>query len=385
MSTRPRTVLVVHPGAELLRSDRVLLESVTGLREARCRVVVALPAEGPLVAQLRRTGAEVQIVPMLVARRALLRPGAWWLLLRGATAGLIGAWRTLSRVRPDVVYVSTALIPQWPALARLRGIPSISHLHETERSRSRVLEVILYLPHLASRRVLVDSRSSLRSINRVLPGSARRAEIVPPPVASPAHPKPPREPLEGPLRILYIGRLTPARGPDLVIEAAKALLHQGRRADVTLLGAACEENRWFEEQLHEQAADSDVEVEFAGAHENSAIFLAAADVLVVPTRFAAPSGTTLVQGVLALRPVVAGDANGLREAARAYRTTRVVRADDAAEITEALSYLVENWSDIVEQLPASRAEALRRHAPEVYRQQIVRACQVGPAPRSGTA
>src|SRR5690606_33593656 len=85
MSTRPRTVLVVHPGAELLRSDRVLLESVTGLREARCRVVVALPAEGPLVAQLRRTGAEVQIVPMLVARRALLRPGAWWLLLRGAT------------------------------------------------------------------------------------------------------------------------------------------------------------------------------------------------------------------------------------------------------------------------------------------------------------
>lgn len=383
MTTRARTVLVVHPGAELLGADRMLLESVVGLREARCRVVVALPADGPLVAKLRRTGAEVQIIPMPVVHRGQLRPSAWPLLLRSALTGVIGAWRALTQVRPDLVYVSTAALPQWPIVSRLRGIRSVSHLHEAERSAGRMLDRALLLPHLASGRVLVDSRSTLRSIRWALPPLARRSEIVPHPVASPAHPKPPREPLEGPLQILYVGPLSPRRGADLAIDAADRLLHEGRRATLTLLGAPGEGDEWFEQLLRERAAESDVEVDFAGVQEDISPFLAAADVLVLPSRLEETFSTIAVQGVLALRPVVAGDASGLREAARGYRTTRLVQPDDAAEITRALSDLVKNWSDIIEHLPACRAEALRRHAPEVYRRQIVRACGAELTPRHG--
>lgn len=383
MSTRARTVLVVHPGVEPLGADRMLLESVVGLREARCRVVVALAADGPLVAKLRRTGAEVQIVPMLVLHPAPLRPSGWPRLLRSSVAGMIGAWRVLSRVRPDVVYVSTIALPQWPIVSRLRGIRSISHLHETERSASRTVDRALHLPHLASGRILLDSRSSLRSIRWALPALVKRSEIIPHPVASPAHPKPPREPLEGPLQVLYIGPLSPRRGPDLAIDAVDRLLREGRRATLTLLGAAGEGDEWFEQLLRERADGSDVEIDLAGVHENIWPFLAAADVLVLPARLEEPFSTTVVQGVLALRPVVAGGSSGLREAARGYRTTRLVQPDDAAEITRALSDLVTNWSDIIEQLPACRAEALRRHAPEVYRRQIVRACGAEPSPRHG--
>src|SRR5690606_6117518 len=66
--------------------------------------------------------------------------------------------------------------------------------------------------------------------------------------------------------------------------------------------------------------------------------------------------------------------SGLQEAAGGYRTTRLVRPDDPSAIARALVDLVDNWPAVIEDLPASRAEALRRHAPEVYRQTIARAC-----------
>ena len=156
MSRDPKSVLVVHPGAELFGSDRMLLESVEGLLEAGLHVTVALPSDGPLVAELKAMGAPVDIVPMFVLRKQLLKPHGWPMLLRTALFGAIAAWRMLSRRRPAAIYVSTIIIPQWPLLARLRGARSISHVHEAERSGNRWINRLLYLPHLASQRVLVN-------------------------------------------------------------------------------------------------------------------------------------------------------------------------------------------------------------------------------------
>lgn len=374
MTGHARTVLVVHPGAELFGSDRMLLESVLGLREAEYRVVVALASNGPLVAELRRVGAVVRIVPMLVLRKALLRPRGWPSLLLSALRGLLAAVRLLRRERPGTVYVSTIIIPQWPVIARLLGARSVSHVHEAERSGSRWMNRLLYLPHLASQRTLVNSRFSLETIRWALPALARRSEIVHNGVASPGHPLPPREPLEGPLRILYMGRLSPRKGPDLALEAAELLRAQGREARVTLLGTAFTGYEWFEEQLREQAADGGAEVEFAGFHPEVWPFLAAADVLVVPSRADEPFGNTAVEGVLALRPVVASDSSGLREAAGGYPTTRLVPPGDARAIADALADIASSWPRLIAELPGSRDEALRRHAPSVYRSAIARAC-----------
>lgn len=375
MRRRMRTVLVVHPGAELFGSDRMLLESVAGLREAEFRVVVALGSDGPLVAELRSIGVDVRIVPMLVLRKSLLRPRGWPTLVRSALTGAIAAVRLIIRERPDTVYVSTIIIPQWPALSRALGARSISHVHEAERSGSRWINRFLYLPHLASQRTLVNSRFSLETIFWALPALARRSEIIHNGVASPAHPKPPREPLEGPLRILYMGRLSPRKGPDLVLEAAELLIRQGHSAKVTLLGTAFTGYEWFEEQLREMAAAGEAEVEFAGFHPEVWPFLTKADVLVVPSRADEPFGNTAVEGVLALRPVVASDSSGLREAAGGYSTTRLVPPGEARAIADALLDITDSWPAVVGGLLNSREIALRRHAPSVYRAAVARACE----------
>ena len=365
-----RTVLLVHPGAELFGSDRMLLESAIGLVAAGARVVVALPSSGLLVPELRAAGAEVVILPMLVLRKVLLTPRGLPRLFRDTFRGLGAAWRLIGRLRPDVVYVSTIIIPQWPLVARLRRTRSVSHVHEAEASGNKLVNGILYSPHLASERTIVNSRFSLDTIRTALPALARRSHVVYNGVASPPQPISPRPRIERALRVLYIGRLSPRKGPDLVIEAASALHTTGREVEVTLLGAVFEGYEWFERDLREQAAAAGVSVDFAGFHSTIWPFLAEADVLVVPSRVDEPFGNTAVEGILALRPVIASDSSGLREAAGGYATAQLVTAGDAESIATALTDIHARWNEIVSTVADSRAEALRRHAPDVYRASI---------------
>lgn len=368
-----RTILVAHPGAEMFGSDRMLLESVIGFVESGARVVVALPGRGMLDVELRRAGAEVVIIPMLVLRKVLLTPRGLPTLFRDMFRGAGAAWRLLTKVRPDVVYVSTIIIPQWPLLARLRGTRSVSHVHEAEASGNRVVNALLYSPHLASNRTLVNSRFSLETIGLALPALARRSTVIYNGVASPTDPPSPRPTIEGPLRVLYVGRLSPRKGPDVVIDAAATLREKGIDVSVTLLGAVFDGYEWFEQKLKTLAIEVGVDVTFAGFHPDVWPFLAEADVLVVPSRVDEPFGNTAVEGVLAKRPVIASDSSGLREAAGGYATAQFVPADDGAAVADALTAVLADWPDIVTEVDDARAEALRRHTPEAYRRAVSQA------------
>lgn len=363
----PQTVLVAHPGAEMFGSDRMLLESVIGFVESGARVVVALPARGMLDVELRRAGAEVVVIPILVLRKVLLTPKGLPTLFRDMFRGLGATWRLISRVRPDVVYVSTIIVPQWPLMARIRRIRAVSHVHEAEASGNRLVNAALYLPHLASHRTLVNSRFSLDTISDALPPLARRSVVVYNGVASPELPAAPRPSIDGPLRVLFIGRLSPRKGPDVVIDAAAELARSGHDVRVTLLGAVFAGYEWFEEELRRRAAESGIEVVFAGFHQSIWPFLAEADVLTVPSRVDEPFGNTAVEGILACRPVVASDSSGLREAAGGYPTSTLVPADDPQALAASFAQIIERWPTVRDAVDDSRRIALDRHAPEKYR------------------
>ena len=61
----PRTVLYVNATSEIGGGDLCLLRTVKGLDPARYRAVVALPSDGPLVADFRAGGADVRFIKMV--------------------------------------------------------------------------------------------------------------------------------------------------------------------------------------------------------------------------------------------------------------------------------------------------------------------------------
>jgi glycosyltransferase involved in cell wall biosynthesis len=370
--TSPRTVLVVHPGAEQFGSDRMMLESVIGLVATGARVVVALPTTGPLVASLIDAGASVVVIPMLVLRKALMRPRGWGMLLRDSLRGMSAAWRLISRVRPDRIYVSTITLPQWPIIGRLRRVQTITHVHEGEASAPRLLNMVLYGPHLASDRLIFNSDFSLGTATAALPALARRSRVVYNGVAGPSDPVSPRTSLGSTLRIVYFGRLSPRKGPDVLLEAAARLRRDDVAATVTILGSAFSGYEWFEAQLRERADAEDLRgaVEFLGFRPEVWQVLAESDVVVVPSVDDEPFGNTAVEGILARRPVIASDTSGLREAAGGYSTTMLVGPGDPDALATALREVADSWDDLTAQVEAAAARARDRHAPQAYREGV---------------
>ena len=373
MTGRARTALLIHPGAELYGSDRVLLESAIGLVEDGWHVVVQLPGPGPLADALAHAGAQVELETQFVLRKRLMRPRGWPELLATAAVGVRGALRALHRHRPDVVLVNTVTLPLWPVVARLRGVPVAVHVHEGEAQTPPWLRRVLYAPLLAADTVVANSEFTRAVLAASYPRVARRAQVVLNPVPGPAVAVPPRpELVDGP-RLAYVGRLSPRKGVDLAIASLADLRRAGVPATLDVYGAVFAGYEWFEQQLREQVAREGLAaaVTFHGFVADVWPALERADVLVVPSRLDESFGNTAVEGILAGRPVIVAARPGLLEAVAGYPGAHRLTEDTPAALAAAVADLVVGWDAVPAAARRSRELAQQRHAPLTYRRHLV--------------
>lgn len=368
----PRTALLAHPGAELYGSDRMLLETIAGLSQHGWRVVLAVPNDGPLVAEAQLLGAEVVLVDVPVLRKSLLRPTALAGTAFSSVTGAARIARLLRDVDPTVVYVSTLTLPLWVAVARARRIPVVCHVHESERRANRLLREALAWPLLLADRVVVNSAFSRDSLLDVAPGLARRSTVVYNGVAAPPEVVPARRDLDGGLRVVYVGRLSPRKGVDVAIDALARLVEDGLDARLDVVGGVYSGYEWYERGLHEQVERLGLadRVVFTGFRPSIWSALARADVGVVPSREEEPFGNTAVEAVLAGRPVVVSAIGGLAEAIDGFASASTVEPDDADALAQALLRIVHDWTAVRAHADELAATAARRFDPERYRDQI---------------
>jgi glycosyltransferase involved in cell wall biosynthesis len=365
-------VLVVHPGAELYGADRVLLASAAALA-GRFDVTVALPGPGPLVGELEACGLRVVLCRMPVLRNAALRPRGAVRLLADAVAGLVPALRLLRRDGVGGVYVNTLTLPSWPLLARLAGRRSVCHVHEAEQSAPRLLRRAMALcPSLADR-VVANSQFCLDVLTEVAPRLRARSTVVHNAVPAPAVVRPARHELDGPLRLLFVGRLSPRKGPQVALATLQELLARGVDARLALLGAVFDGYEWFEAELRATVAEQGLtdRVEFLGFRADIWPDLAGADVVLVPSVKEESFGNTAVEAVLAARPLVVSDHSGLREAVAGYASVQPAPAGATAEWADAVQRVAGNWAGYRDAARADAVEARRRHAPERHRDRLV--------------
>jgi glycosyltransferase involved in cell wall biosynthesis len=111
-------------------------------------------------------------------------------------------------------------------------------------------------------------------------------------------------------------------------------------------------------------------VQLRGFQDSPWPFLAASDVLVVPSRLDEPFGNTAVESVLAARPVVVSDTSGLREAAWGYRSAQQVEPGDSHDIADALERVWTDWQRFRSDAISDEAVARERHSVETYQRRI---------------
>ena len=377
----PARVLFAHPSPDLYGSDRMLIESVQSLIDAGCVVTVVLPASGPLVPRLQKSGAQVSVVDTVVLRKALLSVRGLAQLAIATARTLPRAVRTVRDARADVVYVNTVTIPGWIVAARLAGTPVVCHVHEAEDSLARPIALALHLPLLFTRRVLVNSRAAGHALTATLPRLSERIRLLYNGVAHPDDDQAPADRHEStsgadgdrPVRLLLVGRLSPRKGTDVAIAALESIVGRGLDARLDLVGEVFPGYEWYEVSLHEQvsAANLDARVGFVGFQDDVWPWFADADIVLVPSRVE-PFGNVAVEAALARRPVIASAVQGLREIVSPGETGVLVPADDPEAIAAAVFAMSGDWSSATLMAARAHDDAVARFGTERYAVDLLR-------------
>ncbi|MEZ0490675.1 glycosyltransferase [Kineococcus sp. TBRC 1896] len=372
MSRTPLRVLLVHPGAGLYGSDRMLLESVRALVAAGDRALLVVPEDGPLVDLARSAGARVLVRPVPVLRKsALTARGLLGLAGRCAVAAARDG-ALLRRLRPDVVYVSTLTLPTWVLLARAQGVPVVCHVHEAESRAAVPLQRALAAPLLAASHLLVNSEFSRAVLARSWPVLASRSSVLPNGVQGPSAPVA-AGPAGGRLRLLYVGRLSRRKGVLVALDAFAQVLADGLDAHLDLVGDVFGEHADFGRELADRLGREVFQgrVSVHGFDPDVFAHLARADVLLVPSVLPEPFGNTAVEGVLAGRPVLVSDVGGLPEAVAGVPSARLVPPGDAAALARAVSEVAAALPDLQACAARHAPVAAERFAPQRYRAGLV--------------
>lgn len=366
--------LLVHPSSDLYGSDRQLVETAIGLVQSGWDVRVLLPGEGPLVERLRTVGARVAIdhsIPVL--RRSLMSPmrlppfAARSLTATGRQVNL------LRSLRPDVLVVSTVVLPTWLVAGRTVGVPVVAHVHEDENRTGKVARALLLAPLLAADGILANSRTTRDALTRAIPRLSSRAVVVENGVRGPERvPTPVSRRSDQPLRVVQIGRLSAVKGTDVALEAVASVRTQGHDVRLTLCGDIFPGNESFLDDLRRRASHEDLAgaVTFAGAVPEPWPWLAEAHVALVPSRMES-FGNSAVEAMLARRPVIASHVQGLGTVVEHGRTGVTVPPGDATALADAIHRIGD--SPLAAAALAERAfvEATTRFAPATYRRRVV--------------
>lgn len=381
------TVLIANPSADLYGSDRMILEAIRALIADGHRVVLTTSVEGPLLGLAADAGAEVRVLSVPIVRRSMLTPRG---MVRMATT-IVRSWpRMLKLIRdvdPDTVIGNTLTVPFWTFAARLHRRSALVYVHEAEAGLPSVARALLTAPLRAATGAIFNSRTS-RDV--CCPrGLARRdrARVVPNGVAGPDFTIPPRDRIEGPFRVLYVGRLSPRKGVDLVLSAIALLRDRGIDTVADIVGDVFPGYEWYEEELRATTRELriDGQVGFRGFQPVVWDAVQAADAVIVPSRADESFGNVVVEALLCARPVIVADHSGLQEASESFDAALRVAIDDAAAIAEAVAVLIREWDSYAASALAAAPQAIARYGVAAYHARFCDAVGELSAPRKPAA
>jgi glycosyltransferase involved in cell wall biosynthesis len=284
----------------------------------------------------------------------------------GAIAGVV---RTVRAHNVDLIHTHLTSADVIGRVAgKLTGRPVVSTLHnepydyERQRRDRRALQR-LTARHATTKLIAVSERLRELYIERWgLPADQITAIMNAVPLAPFLAVEPPRERPDGQLTITTIGRLSPQKAHDVLLEAAALLFPRRPNLRLRLVGQGR-----LEGELRAQAARLGIadRVEFAGVRGDVAAVLAESDIFVLSSRWEGVP-VTAAEAMAAARPVVLTDVGGCRDLVRHGAHGLLVPPGDPAALAAALEELADSPARRRELGIAARERARRELDMETF-------------------
>lgn len=172
----------------------------------------------------------------------------------------------------------------------------------------------------------------------------------------------PDRPGDRPLQVVFLGRMVPEKGADVLVAALTTL----NRPDVhaKIIGSEGFDPRAapsaFERMLRERSALLRERIEFLPFQPRAEVvrLLADADVVVVPSRWPEPFALTVLEGMASGAAVIASDVGGIPEAAGG--AALLVPAGSSAALADAIAGLADDDGALQRMRNASLERARQR-------------------------
>jgi glycosyltransferase involved in cell wall biosynthesis len=377
--------MLCHPSAELYGSDRMALEAVIGIIGDGAKVTVVVPVDGPLRAELESAGAKVLIRDVPVLRKSAMRPTGFVKLLIDLVRRVPRMAAVFREVKPDLVYVNTIVQPWWVIGAKCFRKKVVVHVREAEVDPPKVVRRTLLFPLVLADSVIANSRFTAQQIHSDCPSVTDRTRVIYNGKDWSLYESPHVDSGDGSFRVLYLGRLSPRKGTDVVIRAVTMLRAQGRDVRLKLAGAVFPGYEWYESELRQLAASSGLDeeiVSFSGFVARPHELFATADLLVVPSR-AEPFGTVAAEGLAGGVPVIVSDVQGLVEIVRDGVEGLVVPPDDPEVLAVKIASMIDDPEMRAALAIAGKKSVKERFSREQYRADV--AAEVSRVARSNEA
>ena len=333
----PVRVLLVESGRAVGGTERVVWELATRLPEVRFDVRVWLsddPGVDELAVALEQADVPVDRVAEVESR--------WdW-------KGMLATWSRLRALKPDLVHIHHV----WPAadrylsmIARTAGVSNLvvtEHIMGESHSRGQQALKRDELKNAdavtavtgAIVDTLVRDYGIERSLVRVIPNGA---DLPDEEREAPLARRWRERFLASPLKPLWVvaGRLEEQKGHDLLLEALVPLLRHGLDFSLVVAGDGTRRG-WLEQRALSLGLSP--RVQFVGQLDDVGALLAAADGVVLPSRW---EGLPLVllEAMARGRPIVATAVGGVADALADGVTGTLVPPNDVGALSTALEHL----------------------------------------------
>jgi hypothetical protein len=152
---------------------------------------------------------------------------------------------------------------------------------------------------------------------------------------------------DGPLEVLFVGRLEPRKGVDVLLDAMRALVAEGADVRLTLAGPDAELSGGgtYRERFEAASAGEIVgeRVSFAGAVSDDRLheLYARADVVCQPSRYES-HGIVLIEAMMFGRPIVTTSGGGIPEVVEPDGNALLAAPGDATSLARCLRAMLES-------------------------------------------